>query len=120
MESTSPKYGLDVRFSASMISSRRASMASASPATSSSRRPVCEAVLSISWMSAPSWLRLDAMPPTAVPAPIHSGVPGVSTSSCLTSGDVVASRVAIAAVATSTPSIGMAGYPWRCAQVPPM
>ena len=40
------------------------------------------------------------------PSPV---VPGVSTSSCLTAGAVVASRVAMAAVPTSTPSSGIAG-----------
>ena len=77
-----------------------------------------EAVLSISWMSAPSWLRPDAMPPDAWPAPTQSVVPGVSTSSCLTSGAVVASSVAIAAVPTSTPSSGMTGWPWARAHSP--
>jgi len=56
---------------AAMISSRRSATASPSPATSSSSRPQREAELSISWMSAPSWLRLDAMPPWAFPALIQ-------------------------------------------------
>jgi hypothetical protein len=94
---------------AAMISSRRSATASASPATSSSRRPQREAALSISWMSAPSWLRPDAMPPCAFPAPTHRSVPVVSTSSCLTWGEVVASRVAIAAVPTRMPSTGISG-----------
>ncbi len=77
-----------------------------------------DAALSISWMSAPSWLRPEAMPPEAVPAPTQSGVPGVSTSIRLTSGDVVASRVAIAAVPTRMPSSGIAGKPWAVDQRP--
>ena len=71
MSATSPKYGLAVSAIAAMISSRRSATASASPATSSSRRPQRDAALSISWMSAPSWLRPDAMPPWAFPAPTH-------------------------------------------------
>ena len=58
------------------------------------------AELSISWMGAPSWLR---------PEITWSEV--VSTSSCLTAGDVVASNVAIAAVPTRMPSSGIAGKP---------
>jgi hypothetical protein len=96
---------------AAMISSRRSATASASPATSSSSRPQREALLSISWMSAPSWLRLEAMPPWAFPALIHWSVPWVSTSIRLTDGDVVDSRVAIAAVPTRMPSMGISGNP---------
>ena len=51
-------------------------------------------------MSAPSWLRLEAMPPWAFPALIQWSVPLVSTSICLTDGEVVDSMVAIAAVPT--------------------
>ena len=109
MESRSPKYGLAVPLIAAMISSRRAATASASPATSSSKRPVRAAVLSISWMSAPSWLRPEAIPPSAPPAATQWSTPTVSTKSCLTCGLVVASRVAIAAVPTRMPSTGMAG-----------
>ena len=109
MSATSPKYGLAVGAIAAMISSRRAATASASPATSSSRRPHREAELSISWMSAPNWLRPDAMPFNAFPAPTHCSVPPVSTSSCLTDGEVVASRQAIAAVPTRMPSTGISG-----------
>ena len=47
------------------------------------------------------------MPPCAFPAPTHWSVPVVSTSSCLTAGDVVASSVAIAAVPTRMPSTGI-------------
>ena len=94
-----------------MISSRRAATASASPATSSSSRPQREAVLSISWMSAPSWLRLEAMPPCAFPALIQWSVPPVSTSIRLTDGEVVDSLVAIAAVPTRMPSTGISGKP---------
>ena len=111
MSPTSPKYGLAVLAIAAMISSRRAATASASPATSSSSRPQRDAVLSISWMSAPSWLRPEAMPPWAFPAPIQLSVPLVSTSICLTAGEVVASRVAIAAVPTRMPSTGISGKP---------
>ncbi len=96
---------------AAMISARRSATASASPATSSSSRPQREAVLSISWMSAPSWLRPLAMPLIALPAPTQVSVPVVSTSICLTAGEVVASLVAIAAVPTRMPSTGMAGKP---------
>ena len=111
MSPMSPKYGLAVSAIAAMSSSRRAATASASPATSSSSRPQREAALSISWMSAPSWLRLDAMPPWAFPALIQWSVPVVSTSICLTAGDVVDSLVAMAAVPTRMPSTGMAGKP---------
>src|ERR1700710_1247163 len=69
-------------------------------------------------MSAPSWLRPDAMPPWAFPAPTHVGVPVVSTSSCLTEGDVVDSSVAIAAVPTRMPSTGMIGKPYLCDHLP--
>ncbi len=60
-------------------------------------------------MSAPSWLRPEAMPFKAFPAPTHTSVPTVSTSSCLTEGEVVASRQAIDAVPTRIPSTGIRG-----------
>ncbi len=54
------------------------------------------------------------MPPWAFPAPIQWSVPLVSTSICFTAGDVVASRVAIAAVPTRMPSTGINGKPCCC------
>ena len=45
-------------------------------------------------------------------------VPVVSTSSCLTAGDVVDSSVAIAAVPTRMPSTGMIGKPYACDHLP--
>ena len=51
------------------------------------------------------------MPLMALPAPTQVSVPVVSTSSCLTAGEVVASSVAIAAVPTRMPSTGIAGNP---------
>ncbi|SKU79764.1 Uncharacterised protein [Mycobacteroides abscessus subsp. abscessus] len=58
------------------------------------------------------------MPPCAFPAGTHSGVPWVCTSICLTDGDVVASRVAMAAVPTRIPSTGISGKPNFSAQRP--
>ena len=54
-------------------------------------------------------LRTEAMPASAWPAPIQVSQPSVSTRSCFTSGAVVASRVAIAAVPTRMPSSGITG-----------
>ena len=86
-------------------------------------RPQREAALSISWMSAPSWLRPEVTLPSLRPAPTQPPLtsrvmPGVSTSSCLTAAEVVASLVAIAAVPISTPSTGMAFSPCEVAQAP--
>ena len=47
----------------------------------------------------------------AWPAPTQVSVPVVSTSICLTAGEVVASMVAIAAVPTRMPSTGIGGKP---------
>ena len=49
------------------------------------------------------------MPFNAFPAPTQCSVPAVSTRSCLTAGEVVASRQAIVAVPTRIPSTGISG-----------
>ncbi len=109
MSATSPKYGLAVPLIAAMISSRRAATASASLATSSSRRPARAAALSISWMSAPSCERPEAMPSSAPPARTQASVPLVSTSIFFTPEEAVDSLAAIAAVPMMIASTGMAG-----------
>ena len=81
------------------------------------RREARAEELSISYRSARRWDRPEVMPPSEAPeatqprlAPCGS-IPGVSTSSCLTSSLVLASRQVMAAVPTMTPSTGAAAVP---------
>ena len=111
MSSTSPKYGLAVSAIAAMTSSRRVRdgfgvTGHLVEQPAAPRGGVVDLVDVRAELAAAG--RHAAL---AFPALIQWSVPVVSTSICLTDGEVVASRVAIAAVPTRMPSTGIAGKP---------